>query len=150
VSARVISTYDTKLEKWEKSNRIASMIIKGPVSAGIRGAIAEKNQDGVELTAMEFMASIGENFKGSSRIYASTLIMKMCTSRYDGQCGIREHIMSMCDMAVFFLRGCDMAVKLKALDMSISEGFLVHFIMTSLPTHYTPTLRRERGAFLNS
>ena len=33
---------------------------------------------------------------------------------------------------------CDMATKLKALDTSISEGFLVHFIMTSLPAHYTP------------
>jgi hypothetical protein len=140
VSAHVIRTYNTKLEKWEKSNRIASMIIKGPVSVGLRGAIAEKNQDGVELTAMEFMASVEENFKGSSRTYVSTLIMKMCTSRYDGQGGIREHIMSMCDMAV----------KLKALDISISEGFLVHFIMTSLPAHYTPTLRRGSGAFLNS
>ena len=67
MSAHVIRTYNTKLEKWEKSNRIASMITKGPVSASIRGAIAEKNQDGLELTAMEFMASVEENFKGSSR-----------------------------------------------------------------------------------
>jgi hypothetical protein len=42
--------------------------------------------------------------------------------------GIREHIMSMCDMAA----------KLNVLDMAISKGFLVHFIMTSLPVHYTP------------
>jgi hypothetical protein len=44
--------------------------------------------------------------------------MKMFTSHYDGQSGIREHIMSMCDMAA----------KLKTLEMSIFEGFLVHFI----------------------
>jgi hypothetical protein len=31
-----------------------------------------------------------------------------------------------------------MATKLKVLDMTISEGFLVYFIMTSLLTHYTP------------
>ena len=74
------------------------------------------------------MASIEENFKSSSKTYASTLIMKMCTSLYDGQGGIKEHIMSMCDMPV----------KLKALDMSISKGFLVHFIITSLSAHYTP------------
>ena len=28
---------------------------------------------------------------------------------------------------------CDMGNKLKTLDMAISDGFLVHFIMTSLP-----------------
>ena len=33
---------------------------------------------------------------------------------------------------------CDMANKLKTLDMSISDGFLVHFIMTSLPAQYSP------------
>jgi len=33
---------------------------------------------------------------------------------------------------------CDMANKLKTLDMAISDGFLVHFIMTSLPVQYSP------------
>ena len=82
----------------------------------------------MELTAKEFLDSIEENFKSSSKTYASTLIMKMLTSRYDGRSGIREHIMNMCDMAA----------KLKAFDMSISDGFLVHFIMTSLPAQYSP------------
>jgi hypothetical protein len=89
----------------------------------IRGAISDVKEDGTEKNAFEFMSSIEENFKSSSKTYASTLIMKMLTSRYDGQSGIRKHIMSMCDMAA----------KLKALEMSISGGFLVHFIMTSLP-----------------
>lgn len=64
----------------------------------------------------------------SSKTYASTLIMKMLTTKYCGQGGLQEHIMSMCDMAN----------KLKALDMSISDGFLVHFIMTSLPPQHGP------------
>lgn len=121
------ATYPDKLDKWEKSNRMALMIIKNSISPGIRGAIADKKDD-VDLTAKEYLDSIEENFKGSSKTYASTLIMKMLTSRYDGSSGIREHIMSMCDMAA----------KLKALEMSISDGFLVHFIMTSLPSQYTP------------
>ena len=33
---------------------------------------------------------------------------------------------------------CDMANKLKTLDMAISYSFLVHFIMTSLPARYSP------------
>jgi hypothetical protein len=52
--------------------------------------------------------------------------MKMLTSQYNGQSGTREHIMNMCDMAN----------KLKTLDMAISDGFLVHFIMTSLSPLY--------------
>uniref|UniRef100_A0A452Y8E9 UBN2_2 domain-containing protein n=1 Tax=Aegilops tauschii subsp. strangulata TaxID=200361 RepID=A0A452Y8E9_AEGTS len=55
------------------------------------------------------------------KVYASTLIMKMLTIKYDGASGVREHIMTMNDMAA----------KLKGMDMEISEGFLVHFIMTS-------------------
>jgi hypothetical protein len=103
--------------KWEKSNRMAIMIMKQSISISIRGAISDV-KDGNEKNAFEFMSSIEENFKSSSKTYASTLITKMFTSHYDGQSGIREHIMSMCDMAA----------KLKTLEMSIFEGFLVHFI----------------------
>jgi hypothetical protein len=31
------------------------------------------------------------------------------------------------------MKKCHMAAKLKSLEMEISEGFLVHFIMSSLP-----------------
>ena len=31
-----------------------------------------------------------------------------------------------------------MAAKLKAMEMEISDGFLVHFIMTSLPSEFSP------------
>jgi hypothetical protein len=50
--------------------------------------------------------------------------MKLVSSQYNGQNGIREHILNMCDMAN----------KLKEMQMEISNGFLVHFIMTSLPS----------------
>jgi hypothetical protein len=32
---------------------------------------------------------------------------------------------------------CDKANKLKTVDMAICDGFLVHFIMTSLPSQYS-------------
>ncbi|KAD5802269.1 hypothetical protein E3N88_13629 [Mikania micrantha] len=94
------STAEAKLlyEKWEKANRMAL----------------------IYLTAVE------EQFKGNSKAHASTLIMKLVSTKYDGLSGIREHIMMMNDMAR----------KLKGLDMEISDGFLVHFIMTSLPASY--------------
>jgi hypothetical protein len=106
---------------------MANMIIEQTISAAIRGAISDKDQDDKELIAKAYLAKVEENFKSSSKTYASTLIIEMLTSHYNGQSGIREHIMSMCDMAN----------KLKTVDMSISYGFLVHFIMTSLPPKYS-------------
>jgi gag-polypeptide of LTR copia-type len=52
----------------------------------------------------------------------------MLTSKYNGTNGVCEHIMMMNDMAA----------KLKDMDMTISEGFLVHFIMTSLHVQFGP------------
>ncbi|KAG6525526.1 hypothetical protein ZIOFF_015488 [Zingiber officinale] len=50
----------------------------------------------------------------------------MVTSKYNDLGGVRGHI----------LRMNDMATQLKAMDMEISEGFLIHFIMTSLPSQF--------------
>jgi len=83
-NADALREYHTELEKWEKSNRIAGMIMKASISLSIKGAIPDKKENGKELTAKEFMASVEEIFKSTSKTYASTLIMKMCTSCYDG------------------------------------------------------------------
>ena len=79
---------------------------------------------GADLSAKAFLGKIEENFKSSFKTYASTLIMKLVASQYDGKTGIRQHILNMCDMAN----------KLKEMQMEISEGFHVHFIMTPLPS----------------
>ncbi|KAI3732383.1 hypothetical protein L1987_63588 [Smallanthus sonchifolius] len=107
-------------EKWERSNRMSLMVIKNSISVAIMGAIPDSDN------AKTYLKSVEEQFKGSSKPHASTLILKMLTSKYDGVSGVREHIMMMSDMAH----------KLKGLDMEISDGFLVHFIMTSLPTRF--------------
>ena len=114
--------YEANKEKWERSNRLSLMIMKSTITLGIRGAIPDSE------CAKTYLASVEEQFKGSTKVYASTLIMKMLTTKYDGASGVREHIMTMNDMAA----------KLKGMDMEISEGFLVHFIMTSLPVEFGP------------
>jgi len=48
------------------------------------------------------------------------------SSATDGTGSVREHIMMMVDIAA----------KLKGMEMEISDGYLVHFIMTSLPPQY--------------
>ena len=36
------------------------------------------------------------------------------------------------------MKKCNMAAKLKTMEMEISNGFLVHFIMSSLPSDFSP------------
>ncbi|KAK3001597.1 hypothetical protein RJ639_021603 [Escallonia herrerae] len=109
-------------EKWDRSNRISLMIMKGSITTAIRGAIPDSDN------AKLYLAHIEEQFQGSFKAHATTLITKMVTLKYSGSNGVREHILWMNDMAS----------QLKGLDMEISEGFLVHFIMTSLPAQFGP------------
>ncbi|VFQ69685.1 unnamed protein product [Cuscuta campestris] len=95
-------------------------------NSGIREHIMMMNDMAHSSNAKTYLASVEEQFKATSKAHASTLILKMVTTKYDGNSGIREHIMMMNDMAR----------KFKGLDMEISECFLVHFIMTSLPSSF--------------
>ncbi|XP_039815355.1 uncharacterized protein LOC120678290 [Panicum virgatum] len=87
------------LEKWERSDHMALMVMSQTISAGIKGAIHTKDAQGEDLSAKAFLAKIEENFKSSSKTYASTLVMELVASQYDGKTGIRQHILNMCDMA---------------------------------------------------
>ena len=96
--------------------------MKGSITREIRGAISDSNN------VMSYMKLIEEQFLGTSKSLASTLMIKMITIKYDGHSGVCKHIMKMSDMAS----------QIKAIDMAISEGFLLHFIMTSLPSQFGP------------
>ncbi|KAK2978429.1 hypothetical protein RJ640_002702 [Escallonia rubra] len=96
-------------EKWERFNRISLMIMKGSITAAIRRAIPDSDN------AKFYLAHIEEQFQGSSKLHAITLITKMVTLKYSGSNSVREHI----------LRMNDMASQLKGLDMEIFEGY--HF-----------------------
>ncbi|KAK2969695.1 LOW QUALITY PROTEIN: hypothetical protein RJ640_000579, partial [Escallonia rubra] len=81
-----------------------------------------------EATSLSKKEEGTEANQGSSKAHATNLTTKMVTLKYSGSSGVREHI----------LRMNDMASQLKGLDMKISKGFLVHFIMTSLPAQFGP------------
>ncbi|KAD3640646.1 hypothetical protein E3N88_29869 [Mikania micrantha] len=107
-------------DQWERSNRMSLMVIKNSISPTIRGSIP--NSENVKV----YLDSVEEQFKGTSKTNVGILILRMLTTKYSGTGGVREHIMMMNDMAN----------QLKTLDMEISKGFLVHFIMTSLPSQF--------------
>ncbi|VFQ67656.1 unnamed protein product [Cuscuta campestris] len=90
------STAEDKIvhERWERCNRMALMVIKNSISIIIRGAIPDSSN------AKTYLASVEEQFKATSKAHASTLILKMVTTKYDGNSGIREHIMMMNDMEI--------------------------------------------------
>ncbi|XP_022031344.1 uncharacterized protein LOC110932308 [Helianthus annuus] len=107
-------------QKWERANRLSLIFMKNSISHAIRGAIPDA------ATTKEYLTNVEAQFQGTSKAQASTLILKLVTTKYDGISGIREHILKMNDMAQ----------KLKGLSMETNDGFLVHFIMTSLPASY--------------
>ncbi|RVW32748.1 Retrovirus-related Pol polyprotein from transposon TNT 1-94 [Vitis vinifera] len=109
-------------ERWEKSNRLSVMYIKTKISAGIRGSIEQHEN------VRELLKAIDEQFVTSDKALASTLIMKFTSLKLTGIRGVREHIMEMRDIVA----------QLKKLEVEMSESFLVHFILNTLPPQYGP------------
>ncbi|WKA02171.1 hypothetical protein VitviT2T_020389 [Vitis vinifera] len=109
-------------ERWEKSNRLSVMYIKTKISAGIRGSIEQHEN------VRELLKAIDEQFVTSDKALASTLIMKFTSLKLTGVKGVREHIMEMRDIVA----------QLKKLEVEMSESFLVHFILNTLPPQYGP------------
>ena len=105
-------------ECWEKSNRFSVMYIKTKISAGIRGSIEQHEN------VHELLKAIDEQFLTSDKALASTLIMKFTSLKLTGIRGVREHIMEMRDIVA----------QLKKLEVEMSESFLVHFILNTLPS----------------
>ena len=114
--------YDDKKFDWEQSNRKCLMVIKSSIIEGIRGAIPDAK------TTKEYLDKVEQQFKGSSKAYATSLIQRLIGEKYNLNANLREHIM----------KKCNMAAKLKTMEMDISDGFLVHFIMASLPHEFDP------------
>ncbi|XP_059654794.1 uncharacterized protein LOC132301569 [Cornus florida] len=107
-------------DKWDRSNRLSLMYIKNNIPKYIKGAIPDKP------LAKDYLKALEEHFTISTKSLASTLMTQLVTAKYDGLSGVREHIMKMTDIAC----------QLKNLDMEVSDSFLIHFIMTSLPAQF--------------
>ncbi|KAM7471147.1 hypothetical protein LguiA_009330 [Lonicera macranthoides] len=116
--AAAISLY----ERWERSNRLSCMFIKTKINAAIRGSVdqCEKVKD--------LMKAIDEQFVTSEKALANTLIMKFSSLRLTSVRGVRDHIMQMRDVAA----------QLKKLEVTMSDPFLVHYVLNTLPPQYGP------------
>ena len=98
------------------------MFIKSNIGKSICGSIFE------HAKVKEYLKAIEQQFKTSNKALASTLMTKMCSMKFNGTKGLREHIMEIRDIDA----------QLKSLEIEMSESFLVHFILNSLPFEYAP------------
>ena len=58
--------------------------------------------------------------------WAITLMNKLTSMKYDGFLEVRKNVMEICDIYE----------KLKDLDTTVSENFLVQFVLNSLPSQF--------------
>ncbi|XP_021732629.1 uncharacterized protein LOC110699424 [Chenopodium quinoa] len=104
-------------EKWKRSNRLSVMFIKIKICASIRGFVDK------HTNVKELIKAIDEQFATSDKALASTLIMQFSSMRLIETKGVRDYIMRMRDIAA----------QLKDLEVTMSESFLVHYILCTLP-----------------
>ena len=75
-----------------------------------------------------YLKAIEKQFENSDKALANTLLIKMCSTKFNGSKGVREHIMEMRDIDA----------QLKLLEIEMSESFMVPFTLNSLPSEYRP------------
>ena len=98
------------------------MIMKHSIPEAIRGAIPEETQ------AKAFLDQIANRFAANEKVETSTILSKLVSMRYKGKENIREHIMEMSNLVT----------RLKALKLELSKDILVHLVLISLPTQFSP------------
>ena len=98
------------------------MYIKTKISAGIHGLIEQHEN------VHELLKAIDEKFVTLDKALASTLIMKLTSLKLTGIRSVHKHIMEMRDIVA----------QLKKLEVEMSDSFLVHFILNTLPPQYGP------------
>jgi len=106
-------------EKWDHSNRISLMIIKCDIPEVFRGT------DSYDIiNANEFLAEIEKCFAKSDKVEISTLLQNLISMKYQGKGNVREYIMGMLNIAS----------KLRALKLELSEDLLIHLVLIYLPS----------------
>ena len=116
--AEAVYLYD----KWERFNRLSMMFIKTKISTGICGSVEQINK------VKPLLKAIDEQFETYDKALASTLIMQFSSTKLTGTRGVRDHIMRMRDIAA----------QLQTLEVTMSDTFLVHYILNTLPQQYSP------------
>ncbi|XP_047953490.1 uncharacterized protein LOC125199548, partial [Salvia hispanica] len=107
---------------WEKSNRLSLQFIRMSVADNIKASLPATD------VAKEYLQNVEDRFKTADKSLAGKLMKDLISMRYDGSRTMYEHVMDMNNIAS----------KLGKLGLPVDKGFLVQFILTSLPPQYGP------------
>ena len=98
------------------------MIMNHLIPEAIRGAIPE------ETRTKAFLDQIANRFAANKEVETSTILSTLVSMWYKWKETIREYIMEMSNLVT----------RLKALKLELSEDILVHLVLISLPTQFSP------------
>ena len=120
-----ITTTSIKAEKtdyaaWERSNRICLLTMKKSIQEHLKSGLP------ADCTAKEMMAALEARNRISSNAEVGTLLQKLFNMKYDGTAGVRDYV----------LRMVDLKTKLQALNVSISDAYIVHQALNTLPPDF--------------
>ncbi|KAL9684180.1 hypothetical protein QQ045_021614 [Rhodiola kirilowii] len=110
------------LRMWEHSNRLSLMIIR----RGILEAFSDIVPDEIS-SAKDYLAEFEKRFVENDKAKTSEFLANLISMKYSGNGNVKEHIMEMSQLAS----------KLKALKLELSENLLVHLVLISLPSEYS-------------
>ena len=112
---------EANIEKWERSNRLSLMLMKHSIPEAFRGSINES------VNATKFLLDTEQVFAKNEKAEISTLLRKLVGMKYTNKENIREYIVEMSNIAG----------KLKALKLQLSDDLLVHLVLISLPAQFS-------------
>ncbi|KAL9660943.1 hypothetical protein QQ045_025762 [Rhodiola kirilowii] len=117
------SAFDrTHLRMWEHSNRLSLKIICRGIPEAFRGIVHDEIS-----SAKDYLAEFEKRFVENDKAKTSEFLANFISMKYSGKGNVKEHIMEMSQLAS----------KLKALKLELSENILVHLVLISLLLEYS-------------
>ncbi|CAM8895612.1 unnamed protein product [Rhodiola kirilowii] len=110
------------LRIWMHSNMLSLMIIHRGIPEAFMGTVLDEIS-----SAKAYLAEFEKRFVENDRAKTSELLANLISMKYSCKGNVRDHIMEMSQLAS----------KLKALKLELSENLPVHLVLISLPSEYS-------------
>ncbi|XP_050158893.1 uncharacterized protein LOC126632510 [Malus sylvestris] len=106
--------------KWERANQMSLLIMQNAMEEHVRGGIPACD------LAKAYMDKVEEKFKRSDKVETGSYLSAFINAKHDDVGSIREHLFKLVNISN----------KLNALDIGITDQFLVHMALHSLSSDY--------------
>ncbi|XP_060203071.1 uncharacterized protein LOC132631514 [Lycium barbarum] len=107
--------------RWERSNRLCILAFKRSIAEHLKSGLPETTN------AKKFLAQVEERYLVSNKAETGDLMSKLAGIKYDNSGGVRDHILKMVHIQS----------KLKALDITLPDPYIVHSALNSLPAEFS-------------